>query len=77
MKIIYIDNDNDNDTELLSNNKNIIFFIPDKREERSFISCFTFFFTSIVIGYIFTMFILSLIFTQEDLINYTNKYKSI
>lgn len=74
MKIIYIDND----TELLSNdNKNIIFFIPDKREKRSFISCFTFFFTAIVLSYIFTMFILSLIFTKEELINYTSKYKSI
>jgi len=74
MKIVYIDKD----TELLSNdNKNIIFFIPEKREERSFISCFTFFFTSIVISYSLTIFILSLIFTKEELINYTNKYKSI
>jgi hypothetical protein len=74
MKIVYIDKD----TELLSNdNKNIIFFIPEKREERSFISCFTFFFTSIVISYAFTIFILSLIFTKEELINYTSKYKSI
>jgi hypothetical protein len=74
MKIIYIDKD----TQLLSNdNKNVIFFIPEKREERSFISCFTFFFTSIVISYALTMFILSLIFTKEELINYTTKYKSI
>lgn len=73
MKIIYIDKD----TELLvNNNKNVIFFIPEKREERSFISSFTFFFTSIVISYALTMFILSLIFTKEELINHT-KYKSI
>ena len=74
MKIIYIDKD----TELLvNNNKNVIFFIPEKREERSFVSCFTFFFTSIVISYALTMFILSLIFTKEELINHTTKYKSI
>jgi len=74
MKIVYIDND----SELLSNdNKNIIFFIPEKREKRSFIFCFTFFFTSIVISYTLTMFISSLIFTKEELINYTSKYKSI
>lgn len=71
MKIIYIDNDTN---DLLSNdNKNIIFFIPKKKEERSFIFCFTFFFTTIVFGYIFTMFILSLIFTKEELINYRSK----
>jgi hypothetical protein len=74
MKIVYIDKD----TELLLNdNKNIIFFIPENREERSFIFCFTFFFTSIVISYTLTMFISSLIFTKEELINYTTKYKSI
>jgi hypothetical protein len=74
MKIVYIDND----SELLSNdNKNIIFFIPEKREKRSFIFCFTFFFTSIVISYTLTMFISSLIFKKEELINYTSKYKSI
>ena len=55
----------------------IIFFIREKRVKISSICCFLYFFTSIVIGYIFTMFILSLIFTEEELINYRNKYKII
>ena len=75
MKIVYIDNDTD---DLLSNdNKNIIFFIPRKKEGRSFTFCFLYFTTTAVLGYIFTMFISSLIFTKEELINYTSKYKSI
>lgn len=55
----------------------IIFFIREKRMKISSIFCFIYFFTSIVIGYIFTMYILSLIFTEEELVNYRNKYKII
>lgn len=70
MKIIYIDDDNN----LLSlDNKKIIFFIPEKREKRSLLFCFTFFFTSVVLGFTFTMFILNQLFTKEELMKYTIK----
>lgn len=55
----------------------VIFFIREKRVKISNIFCFIYFFTSIVIGYIFTMFIVSLIFTEEQMINCRNKYKII